>query len=61
MQEFLEKYLKAFDRLRIDKAHGIAPHKPILLLSILQTFQNGNSNSKRICISPELVALFKTN
>jgi putative restriction endonuclease len=61
MQENLEKYLKTFDSLRIDKAHGIAPHKPILLLSILQTFQNNNSNSKRIYISPELVALFKTN
>jgi len=57
----LQKYLRAFEKLRIDRAHGIAPHKPILLLSILQTFQIGINNSQRIYISPELVALFKSN
>lgn len=61
MQESLQKYLKAFKKLRIDKAHGIAPHKPILLISILQTFQNGFQTNQRIYITPELVALFKTN
>ena len=61
MQELLQKYLKAFEKLRIDKAHGDAPHKPILLLSVLQTFQNGLNTSQRIYITPELVALFKSN
>lgn len=61
MQESLQKYLKAFKKLRIDRAHGIAPHKPILLISVLQTFQNGFQNKQRIYITPELVALFKTN
>ncbi len=61
MQEQLQKYLTAFQKLRIDKAHGVAPHKPILLLSILQTFQNGINNNTRIYITPELVALFKSN
>lgn len=61
MQETLQKYLRAFEKLRIDRAHGIAPHKPILLLSVLQTFQIGINNSQRIYISPELVALFKSN
>lgn len=61
MQETLQKYLGAFENLRIDKAHGFAPHKPILLLSVLQTFQNGTNNTQRIYISPELVALFKSN
>jgi putative restriction endonuclease len=61
VQESLQKYLKAFKKLRIDRAHGIAPHKPILLISVLQTFQNGFQNNKRIYITPELVALFKTN
>lgn len=61
MQESLQKYLKAFKKLRIDRAHGIAPHKPILLISVLQTFQNGFQNNQRIYITPELVALFKTN
>jgi putative restriction endonuclease len=61
VQELSQKYLKAFEKLRIDKAHGDAPHKPILLLSVLQTFQNGLNTSQRIYITPELVALFKSN
>lgn len=61
MQEHLQKYLKAFKGLRIDRAHGIAPHKPILLISVLQTFQNGIADNQRIYITPELVALFKSN
>ena len=61
MQELLQKYLKAFKKLRIDRAHGVAPHKPILLISVLQTFQNGINNNQSICITPELVALFKSN
>jgi len=59
--EALQKYLKAFKGLRIDRAHGAAPHKPILLLSVLQTFQNGIADNQRIYITPELVALFKSN
>lgn len=61
MQELLQKYIKAFKKLRIDRAHGIAPHKPIMLISVLQTFQNGINNEQRIYITPELVALFKSN
>ncbi len=61
MQELLQKYLKAFKKLRIDRAHGIAPHKPILLISVLQTFQNRINNNQKIYITPELVALFKSN
>ena len=61
MQEQLQKYLLAFRKLRIDRAHGIAPHKPILLLSVLQAFQNDIITDNRIYIIPEIVALFKTN
>ncbi len=61
MQKTLQKYLKAFKKLRIDRSHGIAPHKPILLISVLQSFQNGFQKNQRIYITPELVALFKTN
>jgi putative restriction endonuclease len=50
-----------FRKLRIDRSHGIAPHKPILLLSVLQAYQNNLINSQRIYITPEIVALFKTN
>ena len=57
----LAKYLKDFKKLHINKSHGVAPHKPILLISILQGFQNGLIDTKKIFITPELVALFKTN
>ena len=57
----LTKYLHAFKKLRIDRSHGKAPHKPILLLSALQAFYNKQINDQRIYITPELVALFKTN
>ena len=50
-----------FKKLRIDRSHGIAPHKPILLLSVLQAFQNYLIINQRIYITPELVALFKSN
>jgi len=56
-----QKYLNSFKKLRIDRAHGIAPHKPVLLLSVLQAFQNNLITSQRIYITPELVALFKAN
>jgi putative restriction endonuclease len=61
LQELLQKYIKAFLKLRIDRSHGPAPHKPILLISILQAFQNGFQNNHKIYITPELIALFKTN
>jgi putative restriction endonuclease len=61
VQGTLQKYLRVFEHLRVDRAHGIAPHKPILLISVLQTFQNGVSDSQRIYITPEIVALFKSN
>lgn len=61
MQNQLSKYLSAFQKLRIDRSHGIAPHKPILLLSILQIFQEDKTTTQRIYITPELVSLFKTN
>lgn len=57
----IKKYLRAFNNLRIDRAHGIAPHKPVLLLSVLKAFQNNLIADKRIYITPELVALFKAN
>lgn len=59
--EALTKYLSNFKTLRIDRSHGHAPHKPVLLLSVLQAFQNNLITDQRIYITPELVALFKSN
>ncbi len=59
--EILQKYIQAFKKLHVDRAHGVAPHKPILLLSILQSFQNNLILDPSIFLTPELVALFKAN
>ena len=64
MQEDLSKHQSAFKSLRRDKSHkayGIAPHKPLMLLSLLQAISNKIYTSSKIYITPELVALFKTN
>lgn len=54
----LEKYILKFQKLRRDKN---APHKPILLISVIQGFQNNLITSEKIYITPELVSIFNTN
>lgn len=57
--ESLAKYLHAFKNLR--RANGNAPHKPILLISVLQQYQQHLIDGKQIYMTPELVSAFKTN
>jgi putative restriction endonuclease len=57
----LSKYLIIFKKLRVDRSHGTAPHKPILLLSVLQLYHANLISDQRVYITPELVALFKSN
>ncbi len=54
-------YCSLFDKLRRDHKNGGAPHKPILLISLIQAFQQKIYSSNQIQITPELVGLFKTN
>jgi putative restriction endonuclease len=62
LQDSLAKYLKAFERLRVDRTHSEpAPHKPILLLSILQLYSEGKLTTNRIELSAELVTMFRSN
>lgn len=60
MEQLLKRYLKKFKNLRLDRSSGVAPHKPILLISVILSFQNGQIASNKIFISPEIVALFNT-
>jgi putative restriction endonuclease len=53
--------LHIFRNLHVDRAHGIAPHKPVLLISILQSYQKKQIADQRIFITPDLVSLFKAN
>lgn len=60
--ENITKYFIAFKKLKRGVTqYGKAPHKAILLLSVLQAFQNKFIHRNQIYISPELVLLFKCN
>ncbi len=54
-------YCSCFKKLRRDRKNGGAPHKPILLISLIQAFQQKIFLDERIPIVPELVGLFKSN
>lgn len=56
----LPKYLYQFSHLRRDLKFGGAPHKPILLLAVLELIRKGEIYHNRIEITPELVLEFKT-
>ena len=56
----LEKYVKVLSKLRrAPTKYGKAPHKPVLLLSIINMFEREEFKSNIININPELVAAFK--
>nr|NQU88958.1 HNH endonuclease [Bacteroidota bacterium] len=57
----LKYYCFRFENLRRDYKNGGAPHKPILLISLIQAFQQGVYKATEITITPELVGLFKSN
>lgn len=57
----LPYYIRCFTKLRRDFKNGGAPHKPILLLSIIELFEKKELTTTEIPVSPELVAAFKRN
>ena len=61
--ELIQKYTKQLQSLNraSNKMLGKAPHKPVLLLSIIQLIHNGEIQSNRIFITGELVIAFKSN
>ncbi|WP_276360205.1 hypothetical protein [Daejeonella sp. H1SJ63] len=60
MHSKLDKYILLLQTLRIDHAHGEAPHKPVLLLSLLELIQLGFYPDNKIRVTPELVRTFKS-
>ncbi len=56
--EALSYYAKKFQRLRVDRAHGIAPHKPILLLSVIEQVRREIIVENKIYLSSELIQTF---
>lgn len=61
MEEKLSYYIHCFANLNRSKSNGGAPHKPILLLSVINLFEQGFLFSNTIKITPELVAAFRNN
>ncbi len=54
----LQKYLQKFKKLRVDKAHGEAPHKPLLLLAVIELIEQGQIQENKIFLSPDLAESF---
>ena len=54
----LQYYVEKMKRLKIDRAHGPAPHKPALLLSVIALIEDGLVTENRIELSPELAEIF---
>lgn len=57
----ISKYLHQFSKLHRSMSNGGAPHKPVLLLSILELVRKGEIGNNRIAITPELVLTFKNS
>ncbi|MCY2685757.1 HNH endonuclease [Salinimicrobium sp. TH3] len=62
-EELIIKYSSQFKKLRRGpvKDKGLAPHKPILLLSVIQLIAKGIISRNRIFITHELILAFKQN
>lgn len=55
----LADWLKKFQKLRVDRASKTpAPHKPLLLLAILDFVESGIINTPRVKLTPELASRF---
>lgn len=59
----LEHYSNLLLKLKrgYNKGFGKAPHKPILILAVLEQIREGNYTSNKIFVTPELVLSFKNH
>ncbi|MEB3123818.1 MAG: hypothetical protein VKL41_21660, partial [Snowella sp.] len=58
MNKDLKYYCQKFSRLKVDKSRGIAPHKPIMLLSVIEQFEQRKITVNQIYPSASLIATF---
>lgn len=60
MNKDIDYYLSAFEKMKRAIVRGVkAPHKPLLLLAILNLCQRGIINDNHIVLSSELVGEFR--
>lgn len=57
----LPYYADKFRNIRVDKIHGLAPHKPILLLTIFEFFAKDKIKKNRIYLTSQLNQAFLKN
>lgn len=55
----MERLMKLKRATHRNKAHGKAPHKPVLLLAVIEQIEVGNITDNQIFITAELVATFQ--
>jgi len=58
MTKNLDYYVNKFANLRVSRSSGVAPNKPILLLSIIELISQGEIRRNQIPLSAELIATF---
>jgi putative restriction endonuclease len=59
MEKELNYYVRRFAKLNVNKKNGIsAPHKPILLLAVIELIEQKKIQNNQIYLSPELIATF---
>lgn len=58
MVKGLSYYCNKFAKLNVSRSSGIAPNKPILLLSIIELMSQGQIQHNQIILSAELIATF---
>ena len=58
MKKDLSYYAEKFTELGVDRAHGVAPHQPILLLSVIEQFERSKISHNQIYLTPDLIATF---
>lgn len=60
MRKDLQYYAKKFAKLNVNKHRdrGPAPHKPVLLISVIELIEQGKIRRNQVPLSPELISTF---
>ena len=54
----VDSWLSLLGKLRVNRSQGLAPHKPLLLLLVLEMIENGDLHSPLLKLTPELAFRF---
>jgi len=57
-QDVLDYYKHKVTHLRVDRSKGMAPHKPILLLALIELIEYGKLSENKIYLTPLITSTF---